>query len=61
MRHSEGSSWGSRLVSTERQDQPPAQVDPSGFDKSIAFGTLESGSFVGMRCNVFLVSGATLF
>ena len=58
--HSDGNNWGSRFVSVDLQDQPPAQVAPSGFDKSIGLGALASGSFVGIRCNVFLPSGATL-
>jgi hypothetical protein len=60
MRHSEGSNCGNKLVSVERQDQPPAQVEPSGLDKSIGLGVLASGLLVGIRCNVFLFSGATL-
>ena len=58
--HSDGSNWGSKFVSVDLHDQPPDQVDPSGFDKLIGFGALASGSFVGMRCNVFLPAGATL-
>ena len=58
--HSDGSNWDSKFVSVDLHDQPPDQVDPSGFDKSIGLGALASGSFVGMRCNVFLPSGATL-